>query len=660
MSLVLRDYQQQAIEAVNRSFERGYKAPLVSIFTGGGKTEIFIALVSQNINLRKQRGLIMAPAHLILQTKDRFARRAPQLKEPTRVDGFRMMPTLGVLMGDFNEPEARVVVGSVPTLIDKAPVETESIVRSDFIVNEYGGVELSPESSRTYLISNRADEVLKYGLLDYVIYDEAHHAVADGSLLFLTRLKEIYATLKREPVKVVGFTATPKREDDRGLHNVFDTICFQRSFEWGIRNEYLAPLQPPIRVLADLGNRREKVLRTTDWADSVVKAWVERAEGRPTLAYMQDVDSSRELAAAFRAAGHPFAHVDAEEVVDQHGNVYGKDHREILFQSFMRGEVQGICNYSVFLEGTDLPPASCMVWARNTENIVLTTQAVGRVLRLFPGNEYLPKKTDAIILDVTSSDLEVMTAGTLAGFTYDPTTKEYVEDTDEEETEEVVEGLDIRDSMKGNFTDAKGVVYSVGRLIRRSGSDWYHDENTDVLSLGVSDNDALVIIPPHYTLATHLQMVAHRLMAERTQDPADLRLSMEYDKVATAEEFFGCFTLWHVKDKLVPMSWVRAQRDSLDLLMDFAVPYVQEVADPVSAFMNRNQRWKRQPMTDGQRRMLTGMMGHGKFEAALTCGEASQLITHTIAFNKCVSRRIAAMYKELGSYTTIPTMQEAI
>src|SRR5690606_26465399 len=144
---------------------------------------------------------------------------------------------------------------------------------------------------------------------------------------------------------------------------------------------------------------------------------------------------------------------------------------------------------------------------------------------------------------------------------------------------------------------------------------------TGVLSLGVSENDTLLIVPPYYTLAVHLQMELEKLGAKLNDNPLDPSLQRDYAVVEQAEELFGSYTLWHVADRRIPDLWVRSQRDSLDLLMDFAVPYAQEVSDPVTSFIKRGARWKRQPMTQPQRKMLTGLLGRGGFDPDLTCGE---------------------------------------
>ncbi len=961
MGIVLRDYQDETIESIVNQWSRGYHSTLANLFTGAGKTVIFVEYCKRHIDLKRQRVLVITPAHLTLKTKFKFIELYPETyARQVLVNGYKMMPALGMEMSNVSEPQGRIIVSSADTLIDRVTEDYEPIRKEDILV-EAQGIRLNPASKRRYLVSRRVDELLKYGMFDELIDDECfpagtlidgrpietvqvgdiissydevsktivrrqvthlykrtpkhfivslsmsdgrtisctenhpiyvngrwtnsinvrvgdyvyasnlqnellsvrssdgitttkryvkdfifdrktktnvllqqlqrlnnvgriftnnvkdkhnlcirpdetkqpdeglrefredatnafenrsstrstwrkwsgvansptnvvreigrklvsrvrstvksisekqlqckssiqdryseprldgshrsrwsessnerssiarqeerldlkrvrvdsvtvheqtsdgtfggllsdghvynlevegthtyfangilvhncHHVLADSEFTLVTRLWEICDAIGIPKVKVTGYTATAFREDGKALGNVFQTICISRSAAWGQQNGYLAPLAVPIRVEASIPYGRSKVLKVGNWTQPIITAWKEKAELRPTLGYFDSVSSSIEATEKFREAGIRSAHIDGTQTIDTDGKVYGIDYRETIYNKFLTGEVQVLNNYAVLLEGVDLPPASCMIWARPTENLVLLTQAVGRILRLFDGNKDLPEKTDALIIDIVGDDMTVMTAGTLSGYRVDPNSKEYVKDVDDEmEVETVVDGRELRDVGHG-LTEANGVIYSVGKLIRKSGSDWYHNDSNDVQTLGISTNEALTIVPPFFTLANHLARKANLLETQIAS--GDQSLMEDYTKLQRSIELYSNYTLWHSKESDYPKTWVY-QDVSLERLMDFAVPYMSEVSNPISSFVARGKKWKTEPITKTQIEELRRLAYLYKFKVidSTTKGEASQLITYHKHFNGIVRQVLGFMYRELGSYT---------
>jgi superfamily II DNA or RNA helicase len=127
-TIKLRDYQEEAIEAVNDSDMDGIKRPLVALPTGTGKTVIFANLIDQ----RPGRSLVLAHRdELIRQAVDKLLLVNPDFD-------------IGVVKASENETGADVVVASVQTLAR----------------------------------SNRLRQV--FSNFNTVVVDEAHHGVADS------------------------------------------------------------------------------------------------------------------------------------------------------------------------------------------------------------------------------------------------------------------------------------------------------------------------------------------------------------------------------------------------------------------------------------------------------------------------------------------------
>src|SRR5690606_38071342 len=55
----LRDYQQEIIDEIDHIWDTGYKAPVMGLCTGGGKTAISSSLIRQKFDLHKQRAMVL-------------------------------------------------------------------------------------------------------------------------------------------------------------------------------------------------------------------------------------------------------------------------------------------------------------------------------------------------------------------------------------------------------------------------------------------------------------------------------------------------------------------------------------------------------------------------------------------------------------------------
>src|SRR5215475_13569324 len=96
----LRDYQRDAIDAIDAAYARGVRSQLLAAATGAGKTVIFASLVSR----RPGRALVLAH-------RDRLIAQAAQ-----KLGAVMDWSDLGIVMADQNRVHARCVVASVQTL----------------------------------------------------------------------------------------------------------------------------------------------------------------------------------------------------------------------------------------------------------------------------------------------------------------------------------------------------------------------------------------------------------------------------------------------------------------------------------------------------------------------------------------------------------------
>jgi superfamily II DNA or RNA helicase len=366
----LREYQEDALAALERDWESGLRRCGVSAATGTGKTVIMSHLAHRYV----RRGLRV----LILVHRDELVRQT--VDKLVRIDNS---VSIGIVKAGENSAGARIVVASVQTAC-------------------------------------RPRRLAQLGRFGLIICDEAHRSVANQ---WLDVLRGLGALDEDTAVRCAGFSATWVRADSRGLDTVWEKISFELPIEWAIEQKFLVrPVGKYIRTdiqldgvrktagdynAADLGEKlsRESV------RDAIVAGYLTHAADRSGVVFAPTVDTGQYFREGFEAAGITT------------GGLYGTTSREdskLLHKQHRRGDVQLLVSCTRLSEGWDAPWCSAGVIARPTVHEGLFIQMVGRILRPHEG------KTDAIILDPTG----VLFRHSLNG-TIDMTSSERPESDDE-------------------------------------------------------------------------------------------------------------------------------------------------------------------------------------------------------------------------------------
>lgn len=355
MGLRLRPYQVEGVDAVEAAWGRGMRRPAVVWPTGLGKTVGFSALIARwLVRNPGRRALVLAHrTELIEQAARKLLDVAPDLR-------------VGIIKAHRNETLADVVVASVQTL------------RAE----------------------NRRLMLRDVGL---IIVDECHHATADTYVAILRHFGALEwpdGTLTGDAV-AAGFTATMVRGDAKALGDIWQDVVHTMPIAGAIHAGWLArPHGKRVRVddldlsqvrrsrgdysEGDLGAALEASLAP----ETIAKAVVEHAEGRPTILFAPTVASATVIGDAVRDAGRRVGLV--------HGAMGGEARASIL-RDFSAGQIDFVTNCMVLTEGFDEPSVSCIVIARPTTNVGLHVQMIGRGLRTFPG------KADCLVLDVVGA-----------------------------------------------------------------------------------------------------------------------------------------------------------------------------------------------------------------------------------------------------------------
>lgn len=353
-----RIYQEHAISGgdphkgpgIMPCFAR-YKRVLAVLFTGGGKTEIFLSLVRRYLESPKtppgKRALILA-------------HRDELVSQP-----ISRAPRFGLHLA--REQGDQTAVGSSARAI-ASTIQTMRLRKERYSPDEIG----------------------------LIICDEGHHSVADDFREVLAYFPDAY---------ILGVTATPQRLDGVALGELYEAVAFQYGIEAGVSDGWLVPIKPWREVIdgLDLSQLRTRAgdlepgalgELMAEYAHPVAKLLVERAGDRPTIAFCATLPHAYAQAEALRR------YTDARvEVIDgntkkrgkrQQGLLVGPPVREDIVEDFRAGRIQFLVNVGVAIEGFDAPNCRCVALIRPTKSPAIVVQAVGRGTRPLPGVVDLP------------------------------------------------------------------------------------------------------------------------------------------------------------------------------------------------------------------------------------------------------------------------------
>lgn len=350
----LRDYQHEAIEAIESAWAKGTQRPLVVLPTGAGKTVVFTHLAKR----RAAAGRTLILVHrdeLVEQTILKLAAIAPELH-----------------------------VGIVKAKQD-----------------QHYGVDVIVASIQTLARSRRLEPIV--GTIATVIIDEAHHAVADT----YRRVIEALGGFSEDGPRVVGVTATAGgRSDGKGMGDVWQGIVYQRGIIHMIVNEHLRDVKAlHLTTDADLGN---VTTRGGDYTDSslgqelcdsgaieaAALGYATHARDRRGIAFTPTIDTAEMLAAELRKHGIP------AEMMCGDTTRTSKDERRAILRRLHTGETQVVTNAACLTEGFDEPKVSCVLVARPTKARGLFVQMAGRCLRRDMTAPGVGSPEHALILDL--------------------------------------------------------------------------------------------------------------------------------------------------------------------------------------------------------------------------------------------------------------------
>lgn len=332
----LRNYQQEAREAIQNEWEKGIKKTLLVLPTGCGKTIVFSKVIEDRVK-KGERVLVLAHrGELLEQAADKLEKStglkcATEKAEQTSIGSWY-----------------RVVVGSVQTL------------------------------QREKRLKN-----FPKNFFDTIVIDEAHHCISDGYQRVLNYFDQ---------ANVLGVTATPDRGDMRNLGTYFESLAYEYTLPRAIKEGYLSPIKAltiPLQLDLSAVGQQAGDFKTSDlgtaldpYLESIADEMWKNARDRKIVVFLPLVKTSQKFAEILNNKGFKAAEVNGES----------QDRAEIL-EEFDKGKYNVLCNSMLLTEGWDCPSVDCVVVLRATKVRSLYSQMVGRGTRLYPG------KTELLLLD---------------------------------------------------------------------------------------------------------------------------------------------------------------------------------------------------------------------------------------------------------------------
>ena len=192
---------------------------------------------------------------------------------------------------------------------------------------------------------------------DFLIVDEAHHA----------RAKTYESIIAANPnARVLGVTATPIRQDGKGLADLFETMVLGPSVPSLIASGWLC--QPDVYVpgridVAGVSRSRGDFQRgqLSVAADKptitgcAIEHYRKLAHQKPAIAFTVSVEHAEHTAEAFRLAGYRAVAVSAKTDPKK---------RKQAIDGLASGEYHVVANCDLFGEGVDVPVVACGIMLR--------------------------------------------------------------------------------------------------------------------------------------------------------------------------------------------------------------------------------------------------------------------------------------------------------
>ena len=356
----LRDYQENAVTSVVQDVQKQNHSLLVIAPTGAGKT-ILIAKIIQTLlelNLAERVLVLVDKIKINNQNIEKFA------------------------WATNNKIESGICQGANKDLSKKVVFATPQTAGTDATLPK-----------------------IKKEKFDLVVIDECHHAFHDikSTSSKKPHYQKILEQLK--PKNLIGFTATPSRNDNKKLSDVFKKVSYRIELDFLIDRGYLVEPEGHIAQVSDYSIDDLKILNTGEYSNTqldktfktqiaheeIFEHWFSKASKLKTIFFCYSIAHAKELCTFFK-----------EQDINSSAIYSGlsEHERARILKEFSTGKIQCLFNVFVLAEGFDEPSIECIAIVKPTTNKNTFIQMVGRGLRP------CKNKMKCLILDFGQSSLK--------------------------------------------------------------------------------------------------------------------------------------------------------------------------------------------------------------------------------------------------------------
>ncbi len=328
--------QVSAIKSLDNIREKGEIKALLISATGTGKTYLS-AFDLRNVNPQKA---------LFIVHREQIAKQA--LESYKNV--FGDTKTMGILSGNHKEVDKEFVFSTVQTLC------------KDEILYSFKNTEF-----------------------DYIIIDEVHKAGAVSYQKIVSHFK---------PKFLLGMTATPERNDDFNIFEMFDyNIAYEIRLQQALEEDLLCPFH--YFGIEDISIDGRGVDENTEFKylvqDQRVEHIIEKADFYgycgdrvKGLIFCSNKEEAKELSNKFNNRGYNTLALTGDNNQKERENAI-----ERLEQEEIENSLDYIFTVDIFNEGVDIPCVNQVIMLRATKSAIIFVQQLGRGLRKYNDKEYV-------------------------------------------------------------------------------------------------------------------------------------------------------------------------------------------------------------------------------------------------------------------------------
>ena len=350
--MMLRDYQQRALDMLYSWFQDNKNGnPVLAMPGGSGKSVVIAAIAADAVkNWPDTRVLMLVRSQeLVAQNADKLRKTWPNAP-------------LGIVCASLGKSQWG-----------------EPITYA------------SPDSV--------ARNVLRLGHQDLVIIDESHMVSAKDE----GRYRQLLASLWEinPSMRVIGFSASPYRLGHGmitdGQEAIFSAILEPVSIEELVYKNHLTPLRSKhtahklnagglrIRQGDYIQGEMQEAYNTADHNQAVALEMIERAADRKHwLIFCSGREHAKNISETLNGLGIP---------ADWIATPISKSEREAKLKAFETGKIRALCNVGILTTGYDFPALDCIAFLRSTMSPGLYLQMAVRGMRPNDG------KSDCLVLD---------------------------------------------------------------------------------------------------------------------------------------------------------------------------------------------------------------------------------------------------------------------